>query len=68
MQEQIKTNIALALNNSKLNTILIDVSPEYTGDLQEDGSYINKITIEALFFANTFLEKGGTVVCKALKC
>jgi 23S rRNA U2552 (ribose-2'-O)-methylase RlmE/FtsJ len=55
IEEQVKTNIALSLKSRKFNTILIDVSPEFTGDLNDDGKYINDIIADTFIFAQTFL-------------
>lgn len=55
MEQQVRTNIALGLDSRKFNTILIDVSPKFTGDLQTDGYEINQIIYEAMYFSTLFL-------------
>ncbi len=43
MEEQVRTNIALQLGERKFNTVLVDISPEFTGEINEDGRNITKI-------------------------
>lgn len=67
-EEQVRAQIGAGLGGRKFNSILVDVSPEYTGDLQADGLAINQVIFQALYFSNMFLEKGGNFVCKVLNC
>jgi 23S rRNA U2552 (ribose-2'-O)-methylase RlmE/FtsJ len=64
----VRAQIGTGLGARKFNSILVDVSPEYTGDLQADGLAINQVIFQALYFSNMFLEKGGNFVCKVLNC
>lgn len=68
LEEQVRTNIGLQLGDHKINTILVDASPQYTGKLENDGAELNQVVFQAMYFSNIFLEKGGNFVCKVLNC
>lgn len=68
LEEPVRTNIGLKLDNRKFDTILVDISPEFTGKLEDDGAELNKIVFEVMYFSNLFLQKGGNFVCKVLNC
>lgn len=66
MEEQVRTKIALAMGNSQFDTILSDISPEFTESQENDGVAIAEVLYEAMYFSNLFLKKGGKLVCKVL--
>ena len=43
VEEQIKTKIALALEERKFNAILCDMSPEFTGELEDDAESLGSM-------------------------
>ena len=67
-EEPIKTKIAMNLIDHKLDTILIDATGDFSGDLELDGNYTLRVFFEAIQFANPYLKKGGTIIFKTLEC
>lgn len=61
-----KTKIALELENHSLDTIFVDVSPEYTGNINGDSRQIVGMISSAMEISENFLKPGGTFVCKML--
>jgi len=55
LEEPVRTNIAMKIMDKKLDAILVDASPTYTGNIQEDGAKLNQIIFEAMYFGNIFL-------------
>jgi hypothetical protein len=45
----------MKIMDKKLDAILVDASPTYTGNIQEDGAKLNQIIFEAMYFGNIFL-------------
>ena len=56
------------LMEKQLDTIMIDATTNFSGNLDIDGNYSMDIFLEALSFANPYLRKGGTVVFKTVEC
>lgn len=55
LEEPVRTNIAMKMADKKLDAILVDASPPFTGNIQEDGAKLNQIIFEAMYFGNIFL-------------
>ncbi|ORY03353.1 23S ribosomal RNA methyltransferase [Basidiobolus meristosporus CBS 931.73] len=54
------------LDNRKVNVVLSDMAPSFTGNHAVDHARIMNLCESALGFAETVLRKGGTFVCKFL--
>lgn len=65
--EPVQTKIAMNLINNQLSTILIDATPEYSGNQQMDASQTMSIFVEALKFSKNYLKKGGNIVFKTIE-
>jgi len=66
LEEPVRTKIALTLNERKFDTVLTDVSPEFTGEIETDAQRIGEVVNEVFYFSSLFLKKGGNLVCKVL--
>lgn len=55
------------LLEKQLNTIMIDATPEFTGDLSSDSEHSVRVLVGALEFGQFYLKKGGTVVLRTLE-
>lgn len=57
----------MGLVERQLNTILIDATDEYKGEINVDGMYTLKVVFESLKFSQRYLKKGGNMVFRTLE-
>ena len=51
----------------QLNTILIDATGEYKGEVNIDGMHTIKVVFESLKFSQRYLQKGGSIIFRTLE-
>lgn len=54
------------LLDRQLNTILIDGTDEYKGEVNVDAMYTLNLVYESLKFSHRYLKKGGSIVFRSL--
>ena len=68
LEEQVRTKIAMNLMERRLDTILLDATPNYSGNINTDGQYTMEIFANAIQFAAPYLRKGGTFIMRTVDC
>jgi hypothetical protein len=67
LEEPVRTKIAMGLLERPLDSILIDATPEFSGNQEKDAMYTLDVFIAALSFSQYYLKKGGTIVFKTIE-